>query len=103
MPFVTFVLDQNRKSLYAQDANGRKFVAFTLKTSKSKPNLVVSRAILGGYNSQPTVIGTVSLRSSSMSSTIDVSIQGRDIELKRNDVSMSDRHSFEYSPMGRFE
>lgn len=103
-PLVTFVFDEKNNSLLTQDAGGRQFVAFTIQTSKkSKPNLIVSRADCGSYNAQPTVIGAVTCRSF-LSSKIDVSIQGRDVRVKRdNETSLSDRLSFEYPPMGNFE
>jgi hypothetical protein len=101
-PIVTFAFDETTNSLCTQDANGRRSVAFILQTSKSKPNLIVSRAVSSGYNAQPTAIGTVTFRSA-LSSKIDVSVQGRDIKLKRDNSSLNDPLRFEYPLMGKFE
>ncbi|EAW10828.1 uncharacterized protein ACLA_053020 [Aspergillus clavatus NRRL 1] len=100
-PVYTFTIDNKGQTVNCRDVNQTILSIFSFHIQKSKPHLIISRVPPPGWNATPFVIATCTLHRSP-SSKIDVSIRGREFQLKR-DLLKGDNHHFDYPPLGHFK
>ncbi|KAH8803621.1 hypothetical protein F5884DRAFT_904119 [Xylogone sp. PMI_703] len=104
-PVYTFVFDDEAEVLFSLATNGQRIPLHKIKSSKkSKPNLTVARIPQNAAsNLMPAIIATSTSRSWSLSGSIDISLHGRNIKMKKDPMSTSQTYSFSYPPLGNFK
>ncbi|ETN40401.1 uncharacterized protein HMPREF1541_04678 [Cyphellophora europaea CBS 101466] len=102
LAFRTFTFDKKGEVLFTHDKGGRRMPAYAVSKSRfSKPHVRVARIAGSSWHPQTFDIGSIAFHS--LSSKMDINLHGHSMQMRRDALSFSGRHNFDWPPVGNLE